>query len=210
MHLLRKHWYDLGGFLALFVFVYVFLKQGDLTRYEVLMWFNLISLFLHQLEEYRVPGTFPGMINTVMYHSKKPDRYPLNANTALVVNVVLGWSMYLLAAVFAEKAVWLGMTTILVSTGNVIAHTVFFNIKGKSVYNAGLFTCWLLFVPCAYFFFTVTHKEQLVEIRDYFVGIPLGIAVNFIGVLKLIGWMADENSAYIFGKRHLLVKKSNV
>lgn len=31
---------------------------------------------------------FPGIINTAMYKSDMPGRYPLNANTSLTVNVV--------------------------------------------------------------------------------------------------------------------------
>jgi hypothetical protein len=53
-------------------------------------WLSLISLFLHQAEEYRYPGYFPGMVNLVMFASPQPDRYPLNTNTALIVNVVIG------------------------------------------------------------------------------------------------------------------------
>src|SRR3982751_4460196 len=123
MNWLRKHWYDLGGFLSLIVFIYLFISHKNLTGYQILMWLSLISLFLHQLEEYRIAGTFPGMVNTVMYASKIPDRYPLNANTAFYVNVVIGWTFYFLAAILAEKAIWLGIATIMVSIGNVVAHT---------------------------------------------------------------------------------------
>jgi hypothetical protein len=206
MDFLRKHWYDLGGFLSILVFIYVFVQHNILTHYQLLLWLSLITLFLHQLEEYRIVGTFPGMMNSVMYGSKKPDRYPLNTNTAFFINVGIGWTCYFLAAAFAEKTIWLGMATILVSIGNIIAHTVVFNIKGRSLYNAGMLTSCLLFSPCIYFYFFIIHTEHLATTMDYIIGIPLGIIINVVGVLKVIEWMADENTAHTFDERNLLAK----
>lgn len=204
MNFLRNHWYDIGGILAITILAFVFLQSDNLTYYQLIMWFSFVSLLLHQLEEYRVVGTFPGMVNRVMFSSEFPDRYPLNTKTAFIVNVVLGWTLYFLAAFFAEKVVWLGMAAILVSLGNIMAHTFIFNIKGRSIYNPGLVTCWLFFAPCVYFFFFIVHTERLATATDYLIGIPLGIVVNYIGILKLIEWMADKDSPYSFKDRNLL------
>ncbi|MCY1510536.1 Protein of unknown function with HXXEE motif protein [compost metagenome] len=206
MDTLRKHWYDIGGILSVLVLIYAALNLKPLSHYQLLMWLSLVSLFFHQLEEYRISGTFPGMINTVMYKSDRPDRYPLNPNTSLYVNVLVGWLCYFLAAVFAEKAIWLGLATIIVSIGNTLAHTVLFNIKGKTIYNAGLITSWLLFIPCSYFFFSIVYTDQLIKVTDYLIGVPLGIILNVVGIIKLIDWMADRNTTYIFEQRNLLAK----
>lgn len=204
MNFLRKHWYDLGGLFAIVIVTGLFYDHNGMTNYQLLMWLSLVSLFLHQLEEYRIVGTFPGMVNRVMYNSDLPDRFPLNANTSVYINVLVGWTTYFLAAFFAEKVIWLGIATILVSLGNTIAHTTVFNIKGKTIYNAGMATSWLFFVPCVFFFFSIIHKNNLVTSLDYFIGIPLGIALNVVGILKLIDWCADRNTSYIFGQRNLL------
>lgn len=206
MNLLRKHWYDLGAFFAVIVSIFVFTNHNNLTNYQTLMWLSLVSLFLHQLEEYRIVGTFPGMLNSSLFNSKTPDRFPLNTNTSFYINVTVGWTSYLLAAIFAEKAIWLGIATIIVSVGNVIAHTALFNIKGKTLYNAGMATSWLLFVPCVYFFISIIHTHHLATTTDYFIGIALGLIMNIVGVLKVIDWMADENTTYIFPNRNLLPK----
>ncbi len=206
MTTLKKHWYDLGALLSILVFGFILLNFKSLTHYQLLMWLSLISLFLHQLEEYRIAGTFPGMINTVMFKSKHPDRYPLNPNTAFYINVFVGWGIYFLAALFAEKAMWLGIAAIMISLGNTIAHTILFNVKGKTFYNAGLVSCWIFFVPCIYFFILIVLRDNLVSITDLLIGIPLGVALNFIGVLKMIDWMADKNTTYVFEQRNLLVK----
>lgn len=206
MNLLRKKWYDLGALFAIIVSVYISINLSYMTNYQILMYLSLVSLFLHQLEEYCIVGTFPGMVNTVMYKSKMPDRYPLNTNTSFIVNVAIGWSAYFLAALFAEKAIWLGIATMLISFGNIIAHTIVFNLKGKTLYNAGLFTSCLLFVPCIYFFISIVHSNNLATTEDYLVGIMLGLLLNYIGILKGIDWMADENTSYVFEDRNLLKK----
>ena len=206
MNFLRKHWYDLGSVFAGITIIYIFKFHYSLTSYQYLMWLSLASLFFHQLEEYRIVGTFPGMLNAVVYKSEMPDRYPLNTNSALFVNVIVGWTFYFFAVFFAEKAIWLGLATILTSLGNIIAHTFLFNIKGKTIYNAGMVTGWLFFAPCIYFFFLIVCNENIVTITDYLIGIPLGITLNLIGVLKIIDWMANRNTTFIFEDRNLLLK----
>lgn len=206
MNFLRKHWFDIGGVLAIIVGIGIYLNLEKLSTYQLLMWLSLVSLFCHQQEEYRIVGTFPGMLNTYLYKSAMPDRYPLNTNTALIINVGVGWTFYFLAALFSEKAIWLGIATMLISFGNIIAHTFLFNIKGKTFYNAGLATTWLFFVPCVYLFIKIIYADNLATLQDLLIGIPLGIVLNVVGVLKLIGWLADKKTTYIFEQRNLLLK----
>jgi hypothetical protein len=202
MNFLRLHWFDLG-----LVFAFVIggiLLLSNLNPLALLLWVSLISLFLHQFEEYRYPGYFPGMMNTVIFSSKQPDRYPLNPNIAFIINIFVGWLSYFLAAVFGEKFLWLGIATILVSIGNFIAHTFLFNIKGKTFYNPGMLTAIVFFLPIAAYFGYLLIRSNLATPVDWIVGIILGIVLNFIGILKLIDWLKDENTEYVFPKRFLL------
>lgn len=204
MYFIRNHWYDIGGILGITTLVFLSISFSELSQYQILMWFSLASLFLHQVEEYRFPGTFPGMINKVMFCSDIPDRYPLNTNTSFIINVFIGWTIYLLAAIAGSQFVWLGIASILVSLGNIIAHTFVFNIKGKTFYNAGLVSCWILFAPCVFYFFKIITEENLATAQDYVIGILLGLLINFIGIFKLIGWLADKNSEFVFRNSQLL------
>lgn len=201
MNTLRLHWFDIG--LGLALLTGIFLALIPLNPLAFLLWISLISLFLHQAEEYRYPGYFPGMVNSVMFSSQQPDRYPLNTNTALIVNVVIGWLTYFLAAVFVEKAIWLGIATILISASNFIAHTFLFNLKGKTRYNPGMLTAELLFLPIAVIFFALVIRNGLATTLDWVIGIPLGIALNYLGILKLIDLLKDKNSPFLFPKRFL-------
>ncbi len=199
---LKKHWFDLGALLAAVTLLCVLFLHASLSAYQTVLWLSFASLCLHQVEEYRFPGTFPGMINTVMFKSDRPDRYPLNPRSAMIINMGLGWGTYLLAALLAERAIWLGIAAILVSLGNVVAHTFLFNIKGRSWYNAGMATSWLLFVPTAGYFFRVVHHGHLATTADFVIGIVLGILLN-IAVLNSISWLKDPATTDAFPRRSL-------
>ncbi|MEO8955132.1 MAG: HXXEE domain-containing protein [Ktedonobacteraceae bacterium] len=202
MNYLRRHWFDVGLMLAMATGAYLLVIHP--IGLTLLLWLSLITLFLHQWEEYRFPGYFPGMMNSVMFSSRQPDRYPLNAHTSLTINVLVGWLFYFLAAVFNEKAVCLGIATLLVSVGNIIAHTFLFNIKGKTVYNPGMVTAIVFFLPLSVYFFSWVIHNHAASTLDWIVGAVLGIALNYIGIIKMIDWMKDENTPYVFPARCLV------
>ena len=170
----------------------------------LLLWLSLGSLLLHQVEEWRFPGYFPGMANTVMFKSDMPDRFPLNANSGMLINVVLGWGGYFLAALLWKQAIWLVIATMLVSLGNIFAHTIIFNIKGRTMYNPGLVTSWVFFAPMVYLIFGMVISERMASPSDWVIGVALGIALNYFGVYKMIIWLADKNTQYIFSRRFLI------
>lgn len=138
------------------------------------------------------------MINTVMFHSDTPDRFPLNTKTAFIINVCLGWSIYILAILFADNALWIAISSLMVSLGNIFAHTFLFNIKGKTFYNSGMVTALLLFVPIIIYFLFYIHQNNIVHTTDYIIGILLGILFNYFGILKLIDLLKNKNTQYIF------------
>jgi hypothetical protein len=203
MSLLRKHWFDLGGLLALVAAVYLATSFKAMGAQQIILWLSLVSLFIHQLEEYRYHGYFPGMVNAAVYQSDRPDRYPLNTQTSLVVNVVMGWVAYLLAALLGSQCIWLGIATVLISLGNFFAHTLFFNIKGKTFYNPGMITGIMLFLPIAIWYYTTILADTHTRMTDWLIGVPLGIVLNYLGIVKLIDWLANRNTTYVFENRQL-------
>lgn len=205
MNFLRYHWFDFALVLAVILVISVFLIKP--TGMTLLLWLSLGSLFLHQVEEWRYPGYFPGMVNQTMFRSDLPDRYPLNANSGMIVNVLFGWGSYVLAALFWRQAFWLAFATMIVSIGNIIAHTLIFNIKGKTIYNPGLITSWLCFAPIVYFFFNMVMVDHSATPLDWFIGIIFGAVLNYFCVYKMILWLADLNTPYILQKRFLMPSK---
>ena len=61
-------------------------------------------------------------------------------------------------------------------------------------------------MPCTYIFISIILTNHLATKTDYCIGIALGITLNVVGILKLIDWMADKNTTYIFNDRNLLPK----
>ena len=97
-----------------------------------------------------------------------------------------------------------------VSVGNIFAHTIIFNIKGKTLYNPGLLTSWLLFAPAVYFFIEITLQDTLAASSDWVIGIILVLLLNYFGIYKMILWLADRNTPYIFPSRFLIPRKISV
>lgn len=205
MRFLREHWFDLGIVLAAVCVGYLLVAHP--APIATILWVSLISLFFHQFEEYRYPGYFPGTVNSALFKSQQPDRYPLNQQTSLIVNVVIGWGAYVAAALFNQQAIWLGIATIMVSLGNVLAHTALFNVRGKTWYNPGMLTALLLFLPIAIYFLTQVVQYHAASALDWVVGIVLGVILNYIGILKLIDWLKDPNSPYRFPARSMLLAR---
>ena len=203
MTFLRKHWFDIGLILAVITTLTLRFSNIDYFGLQFLIWLNVISLFLHQFEEYRYPGYFPGMLNSVIFKSSQPDRYPLNTNSAFVINVFLGWTVYILSAVLYDKFILLAFMTMLISFGNFIMHTFVMNIKAKTFYNPGQFTATFLFLPVSCMFFIYVFEYNVLSTLELIIGIGLGIVINSFGLFKLIDILKDENTDNIFETRQL-------
>jgi len=198
MDFLRRHWFDIGIILAIPISIFLILTWKQNLPLQNILWISLIALFIHQFEEYRYPGNFYRMLNTVLYKSDSPDRYPLNSNTALVVNVLIAWLFYFAAAIFFKQAIWLGIGTMLISVGNFLGHSMLFNFKGKTLYNPGMISSILLFLPISIMFYYLLVKSDSASLTDWIIGIILGIILNVVGVMKTIDWLKDKNTKYIF------------
>lgn len=195
MRFWERHWFDVGGVLGLLLLAWLVIAGATgsgPSGIHLVLWISLLSLFAHQVEEWRWPGWFPGMLNVVLFRSSDPWRFPLNVRSGLVVNVVLGWLAYLLAALLGERALWLGIATIMVSIGNCVLHLIVIPIRGRMPYNPGMATSLVLFVPITVWFF-VTAAPQL-SASDLIVGIVLGIVLDVAGVIGLIRVMADHSA----------------
>src|SRR5215470_2644232 len=87
MQFIRRHWYNLG--IAFAAIAVAWASFGHLTTVQVILLLNFAVLSLHQFEEYGWPGGFPWINNEVFDPRGGPaDRYPLNQNNALFINVV--------------------------------------------------------------------------------------------------------------------------
>jgi hypothetical protein len=193
MRFMERHWFDVGGVLGLALAVWLGLFATEMSALTLLLWLSLLSLFAHQVEEWRWPGWFPGMLNIVLFRSTDPWRFPLNTRSGLVVNVAVGWVGYLLAALLAERALWLGLATILVSLGNCVLHLAVIPIRGRMPYNPGMVTSLLLFLPLVVWF--AIEALPMMSATDIVLGLALGLALNIGGVIGVIRVLENVNAS---------------
>jgi hypothetical protein len=152
---------------------------------------------LHEFEEYGWPGGEPAIMNKVIQPSDRPDRYPLNQNSALVVNVA-AWYPFAIVAALLPDQIWLGLGTLLFWVGQFGVHAIVTNRKLKTLYNPGVLTLLLGLALLVYYAIYV-ESNDLASVWDWVGGVALmaGFAVIFLFKMTY-SWLADKNSPYPF------------
>lgn len=198
MDFLIYHWYDLGILSGLAMIQYYRTNHRSLSTPQKLLIANFLALLVHQFEEYRFPGGFPNIMNGVVQSSDAPDRYPLNAYSAMLTNVIATYGLYL-PVIFFPKVVWLGLASVLFGFAQVWIHGIMINIKLGSVYNPGLTAVVLGFVPIGFRYIQYLQDHRLMTARDWILG-TLGAVIFGYGLLlkSTFGWLPDYDTNYPF------------
>jgi hypothetical protein len=198
MKFYRRHWYDIGGIIAIGAIAYlvVFWNQMDILVRILLM--SFIAILLHQYEEYGFPGGEPAIMNMALQNSDIPDRYPLNQNSAMITNVLVAYTVYLLP-VFLPHVIWLGLAPMLMGMMQFIVHGVATNIKMKSIYNPGLGAVVFLHFPIGIYYIWYIVSNGLARGMDWilaliYLAFIAGVIVNGLTYKVL----ANRKSKYPF------------
>ncbi len=198
MSVIRRHWYEAGLVIALLTVVYVALtwRQSDSVRNLLLL--NFAALLIHQFEEYGWPGGEPAIMNMVLQKSSAPDRFPLNQNSAMVVNVLAAYGFYLLPAFF-PSIIWLGIAPTMFGFGQFVIHGIVTNKKLHSFYNPGLAAVVFLHFPIGAYYIYYVSSHHLATRWDWILGVGYTVAFVYIALVKMTySWLADPNSRFVF------------
>jgi hypothetical protein len=201
MKFLRRHWYTVGLFVAAAAICWAIL--GDISRVQLILLLNFVVLLIHQFEEYGWPGGGPWIVNEAVRASERPDRYPLNQNNALIINVFAAYLFYLLP-VFFPQTVWLGLAPVLFGFGQFLIHGLFANIKLKWFYNPGLAAVVLGHIPLGIWYLAEIHARGIIDRWDwafavvYMVGF-MAIIMQWLGYRVLV----DRDSPYPFSPEEM-------
>jgi hypothetical protein len=198
MKFLRRHWYDIGGVIAIGAAAYLAIFWNQLETLVRIQLMSFIAILVHQFEEYRFPGGEPAIMNKVIQPSDIPDRYPLNQNSAMITNVLIAYTVYLLP-VFLPHVIWLGLGPMLMGFSQFIVHGIMTNRKLKSIYNPGLGAVVFLHFPIGIFYIYYVVSNGLVRGTDWilaliYLAIIAGVVVNGLTYKVL----ANRNSKYPF------------
>jgi hypothetical protein len=201
MSILRRHWYDLGAVVAICAGIVLFFLWPDIPTIERVLLLNFITMLVHQYEEYGWPGGFPPLVNLVVWPRNKPDRYPLNQNGAMVINLIWSYVFYL-APVFFPAAIWLALGPMLVGFLQVIAHGILTNVKLKAPYNPGMITA--LLDPLGVYYIYLVQTQGLATASDWVLGTAYMAGFLYFGVLKLnFTWLSAPDSPYPFAPEEM-------
>jgi hypothetical protein len=207
----RHHWQYVGLVVAAGVLAYLGIGWDSLDIPQRVMLGSFIVLLMHEFEEWGWPGGEPAVLNRVIpmaspinkmigagANSANFDRYPSNANSAMVVNVFAAYPIYIIAAVFSDQ-IWLGLfAAFFFWVGQLIFHGVITTKALRYPYNPGLVTTVVGVALGIYYVYHV-ESSDLAGLWDW-VGALLLLPVFVVVVMfKLtFTWLADENSPYPF------------
>jgi hypothetical protein len=197
MDFIRHHWYDLGVVSGIAILRYYRANYRTLSMPQKLLIANFVALLAHQFEEYRFPGGFPAVMNVAVHESKNPDRYPLNADSAMITNVISTYGVYL-PVIFLPQVAWFGLSSVLFGFAQVWIHGIMMNMKLGQLYNPGLISVVVGFVPIGFRYIRYMQDHGLLTTRDWILGF-LGAFVQGLFLLKFtFGTLPDINTPYPF------------
>ncbi|KAI0008036.1 hypothetical protein F4779DRAFT_589170 [Xylariaceae sp. FL0662B] len=191
----RDHWYYFTA-VAFVVSTFVMGFFGSFfTRLQSILIYNLMALFVHQVEEYILPGGGPLAINVAFYGEKKNyDRFPGNKLSMAWVNT-LAYPFYISAAVFTDK-IWLGLAQCLFGFSQVLGHGLVMNAKANTGYNPGVASALLLHLPIGLYYIAYVQDHQLIRAVDWLYGFGALILASLVTVIIPILSCRDRQSPY--------------
>jgi hypothetical protein len=207
----RHSWWNVGLVVAVAVLAYLVIGWSELHIPQRVMLGSFIVLLLHEFEEWGWPGGEPAVLNKVLATaspmnkvigrgatSANADRYPSNANSAMIVNVFAGYPIFILAALFSGQ-IWLGLfAAFLFWLGQSMFHGVLTTKALEYPYNPGLITTVAGVVLGIYYAYHV-ESADLASGWDWVAALLLLPVFVVVVMIKLtFTWLADENSPYPF------------
>ena len=198
----RDNWFNVGALLAMAIAGALALSGRRLSRPRLFSALNLAALMVHQFEEYGFPGYFPGLLNAGVFKSDKPDRYPLNTNSSLIVNAVAGYPFYLLAVLFPKRRS-LALAPVLFGFGQAVFHALVPPLRAKVLYGPGLLTALFLHVPIGIGYIRTVGSERPLERGELARAAAYTAAVGALGIGAPLRLLRDEESPYRFTERQV-------
>ena len=198
----RDNWFNVGAVLAMAIAGALAISHRRLSRSRLFSALNLAALMVHQFEEYGFPGYFPGLLNAGVFKSDKPDRYPLNTNSALIVNAAVGYPFYLLPVLFPKRRS-LGLAPVLFGFGQAVFHGVVPPLRAKARYGPGFLTAFFLHVPIGINYLRAVGSERPLGRGEKARAAAYTFAFGALGIGAPLWLLRDEESPYRFTERQV-------
>lgn len=198
----RTHWPRIGAVIAMLIGGATAMSARRLTKPQILSAANLMALMAHQYEEYVHPGYFPGQFNRGLFDSDSPRNYPLNPQTAMVINTCLAYPFYVAPVLFPKKK-WLGLAPVLVGFSQIVLHGIVIPRKAGATYGPGVLTALLLHLPIGIGYIKALGQERSISRADWTKGLAGAVGSAVFGVAAPNMVMRDPNSPYAFTAKQM-------
>lgn len=202
MKFIRNNWFYLVLIAFALTALALVIFNPELELIQRILLASLLSLPLHQFEEYIFPGGGPVVINRYFFGNE--DNYracPGNWNSVMVVNMS-AYVFYILALLF-PKLIWLGIGTMFFNLFQVLGHCFQMNIKMKAWYNPGMVTSLVLFLPISIYYLTVITTNGIVSGLDWVVGVAMFVAMTACCVILPIQLTKNPNTPYLIPQQQV-------
>jgi hypothetical protein len=168
-----------------------------MSRVQLIAALNFAALHAHQYEEYEHPGYFPGQFNRGVFHSDRPERYPLNTNQAMISNTLMAYPFYLLPIAFPKKK-RLGIAPVLGGFAQAAVHGVVFPVRARARYGPGFISAIFLHVPLGILYLRALKADERIDTVDWVTGALCALAFGVFGLAAPILLLRDRESPYAF------------
>lgn len=191
MKWLYENWMKATPFLAFYTFVLVFLYVKDVNYPLYLIWLQGIIYWVHEFEEYILPGGFLAFFNYNMMRSNQ-DEYPLTKVGSFWINIPLVYVAMPFSALLAHffGLEW-GLWTAYFSFLNAFAHAIMFFIFGRK-YNPGLIISIFLNIPFAIYMVWYFFDNNLVTTQGNIISIIVAIIAQASMMIYGFGYLVPK------------------
>ena len=199
----RNNWYYIGGIIFA-VLAFILGLFGDMIApMRRIMTVLFMCLLAHEFEEYAVPGGFPSAQNVGVSGEKEiGDRYPLNAQSAFIVNVCCAYPIYIIGIIFYEIHV-LCIFIAYFTMAQIFMHGLMMNKKKRTLYNPGVGTALFIMVPIGIYSLWYINANYDIPSWNWWVPILAFPIVAFLTILLPILKCQNRETPYGFPDRDI-------
>ncbi len=140
------------------------------------LWLGLLVIYMfHQTEEHLWPGGFRQFTNAHVFKSGN-DNWPVDIRGVALINIGYVWLPVGLAALYPEALRWVGLGWIGLTLINALTHIV--STIRLRIYNPGLITSIVLFLPFTIFVLALEARRGMLSGTDIGLIVVAGILLH--------------------------------
>jgi hypothetical protein len=196
----RRQWPRVGAVLGMALGGATALASRKMSTPQVLSAANLMALLVHQYEEYQDPGYGGTQINRVTGRILKggsPRNYPLNTHSAMCINTVIAYPVYVAPILFPKKK-WLGLGPVFFGMSQAGLHGIAPRAALGEWYGPGFLSSALLHIPIGTAYIRALKRNGTLTIADYRKGLGYAVVFFVMGLAAPNVLMRDKDSPYAF------------